>query len=362
MSVQPDDREAVRGDARASALLGVFDFSYQHYALGDLLTSQVNLAIMATEQGLRDVDIFVMVDPRRPSARYQSFITRANYVAHLDNILPVFACNPLLRSLQLIRDVHTFNFLIASHNRDRLPMWPDMKTHLNMRQDFPIDHRRINAFHARHGHVPELCCPRGYEEWARRFHASELKGRPVVIINPRQSSLTETPAVIYRDASLPAWHAFIDEVAKGHPDVLFAMVGGFQEWEHRLLLRRNVFIPRTCGLRLAHELALLKIADMFIGSSSGFATFATFAGVPYAIVNVEHSFAPYAELRVDDRRYPFARPNQVLTWHPETTEELLSLFNEVYSRRDRAAAPERARLSGHGDKRDGAFDNRAGGA
>jgi hypothetical protein len=358
MSAQPGDGETAPAAPGASALLGVFDFSYQHYALGDLLTSQVNLAIMATEQGLRHVDSFVMVDPNRPSARYQPFVTRANYVAHLDNILPVFACNPLLRSLQLIRDVHTFNFLIASHDRDGLPMWPDMKTHLKMRQDFPIDHRRINAFHARHGHVPKLCAPRGYEGWARRFHAAELEGRPLVIVNPRQSSLTETPAVIYRDASLPAWHAFIDEVAKQRPDVLFAMVGGFQEWEHRLMLRKNVFIPRTCGLRLAHELALLKIAEMFIGSSSGFATFATFADVPYAIVNVEHNFAPYVELRVNDRHYPFARSNQILTWHPETTEELLALFNEVYARRDRAAAPDVPGSSEQGE----ASDNRAGGA
>jgi hypothetical protein len=337
MSVQPDDGEAARAVVAASALLGIFDFSYQHYALGDLLTSQVNLAIMATEQGLRQVDIFVMVDPNRPSARYQPFINRANYIAHLDNILPVFACNPMLRSLQLIRDVHTFNFLIASRDRDGLPMWPDMKTHLKMQQDFPIDHRRINAFHALNGHVPQLCAPRGYDEWARLFREKELGGRPLVIINPRQSSLTETPTVIYRDASLPAWHAFVDEVGAKAPDVLFVMVGGFQEWEHRLTHRKNVFIPRTCGLRLAHELALLKIADMFIGSSSGFATFATFAGVPYTIVNVEHSFAPYAELRVNDRRYPFAKLNQVLTWHQETTEELLSLFNEVYARRDAPA-------------------------
>ena len=341
MSEQSGDGEATgAATAGPSALLGVFDFSYQHYALGDLLTSQINLAIMAAEQGLRHIDIFVMVDPNRPSARYQTFINRANYIGHLDNILPVFACNPLLRSLQLIRDVHTFNFLIASRDRDGLPMWPDMKTHLKMRQDFPIDHRRINAFHARHGYVPKLCAPRGYEGWARRFHETELGGRPLVIVNPRQSSLTETPAVIYRDASLPAWHAFVDEVATKQPDVLFVMVGGFQEWEHRLPLRKNVFIPRTCGLRLAHELALLKIADMFIGSSSGFATFATFADVPYAIVNVEHSFAPYVELRLDDRRYPFAKPNQVLTWHQETTEELLSLFNEVYARRDHASEPE----------------------
>ena len=50
--------------------------------------------------------------------------------------------------------------------------------------------------------------------WASRFHATELEGWPLVIINPRQSSLTDNPTVTYRDAPLPAWHAFIDAVAE----------------------------------------------------------------------------------------------------------------------------------------------------
>jgi hypothetical protein len=317
--------------AKTSALLGIFDFSYQHYALGDLLTNQVNLAILAAEQGLRNVDIIVMVNPDRPSARQQTFVTRANYIAHLDNVMPVFGCNPSLRSLQIIRDVQTFNFVVALQHRNRAPMWPDLNTHLKMRQDFPIDHGRINAFHARHGQIPQLLAPRGYEAWARRFHATELDGRPLVIINPRQSSLTENPAVTYRDAPLPAWHAFIDAVAERRPEALFVMVGGFQEWEHRLLCRRNVFIPRAWGLRLAHELALLKIADLFMGTSSGFATFATFTDIAYVIVNVEHSFAGPAEVRLHDRHFPFAKANQILTWRRETSAQLLSLFDEIYA-------------------------------
>jgi hypothetical protein len=222
-------------------------------------------------------------------------------------------------------------------------MWPDLKTHLRMRQDYPVDHRSINAFHARHGYIPELPAPRGYDGWARGFHANELKGRPLVVINPRQSALTENPTVTFRDAPLPAWYDFIDATARQRPEVLFVMVGGFQEWEHHLLRRPNVFIPRTWGLRLAHELALLKIAALFMGTSSGFATFATFTGTPYAILDVTHNFAPHAQVRVHDRHYPFARTDQVLTWERETTEELVSLFNELYAAsRARHALPSEA--------------------
>ena len=147
-----------------------------------------------------------------------------------------------------------------------------------MRQEFPIHHHRINAFHGRHGHVPALAAPRGYATWAREFHRTELAGRPLIVVNPRQSTLTENPAVTVRDAPLPVWHAFIDAVAAQRPEVLFVQRAwsGFEEWEYRLQQRKNVFIPRAFGLRLAHELALLKIADGFMGTSSGFATFATF--------------------------------------------------------------------------------------
>jgi hypothetical protein len=79
-------------------------------------------------------------------------------------------------------------------------------------------------------------------------------------------------------------------------------------------------------------LALLRIADAFIGTSSGFATFATFTDIAYAIVNVEQSFAGPAEVRPGDRHFPFAKANQILTWQQESTEELLALFEEVYSR------------------------------
>jgi hypothetical protein len=325
--------------ARPPSLLGLFDLSYQHYALGDALTIQVNLATMAIEQGFRHVDVLIAVDPRQPSAPMQAHITPGNYVGYLDNLLPAFACNPLLRSLRVVRDVRACNVLITSHLARGMPMWPDLKIHVRMQQDFPIDHRRINAFHARNGHLPVLCAPRGYDGWARRFHATELAGRPLVVINPRQSLLTDSPAAIARDAPLASWHRFIDAVAREQPEALFVMVGGFQEWEHHLSLRRNVFIPRTSGLRLPHELALMKLADLFMGTSSGFATYATFGDLAYAILDVEPRFAPYVGIRVNDRRYPFGREDQVLIWQRETTEELLALFRELYRPGARAAPP-----------------------
>jgi len=319
----------------AMSLLANIDFSYQHYALGDLLTTQVELATIAIEQRLQHVDVVAMVNPDMPAASFQSFVTPNNYITYFDNVISLFECNPMLRSLQLVRDVETFDFLVLSRHRSGLPMWPHFNNHLKMRQSYPLGHARLNAFHARHGYLPRLGAPRGYGSWSRRFHQGELEARPLVVVNPRQSALTHNPAAVHRDAPLEIWYGFIDAVATRRPEVLFVAVGGYSEWEHRLLHRSNVFIPRAFGLGLAHELALMRIARLFMGTSSGFATFATFADIPYAIVNLEHRFAPHAGMTPGDRHYPFGRADQVVTWRLETTEELLALFDELYGSRDR---------------------------
>jgi len=111
-------------------LLVLFDFSYQHYALGDVLTTQVNLAVMAIEQRLAHVDIVVAVNPYHPRRRCRASSRRPITSV----IMSVFSCNPLIRSMRLVRDVRTLNALISSHHHlDEMPMWPDLEAHLKMR-------------------------------------------------------------------------------------------------------------------------------------------------------------------------------------------------------------------------------------
>ena len=95
----------------------------------------------------------------------------------------------------------------------------------------------------------------------------------------------------------------------------------------------------------------MKIADLFMGTSSGFATFATFTALPYAILNVQKEFAPYAGIKPDDRHYPFARPNQILTWHRETAEELAALFGEIVAKFSNRGAPSVSTLTDPSDAR-----------
>lgn len=327
----------VRGTSR-SRFTCIVDFSYQHYALGDALTTQVNAACLAQEHRCASIDLLLLLNPDRPAAPLQGFITAGNYPAHLDALFPAFLCLPQLGAIRLMREPTTAALAVSSLIASRSPSWPSALDHLRQQMKYPLDHEIINRTYRKYGRVPQLSAPRGYAEWAREFVASQWPEQFIVCINPRQSRLATIPTTTYRDSPLGEWHAFIDTVGERYPNVQFVMLGGFHEWDRALARRRNVSIPRAMGLTLAHELAILRAAHLFMGTSSGFATMATFTDIPYLITNVEPLFAAFAHIAVDAPRFPFAAKNQSLLWHAEDSKILLSHFETVYGMRHEVRA------------------------
>ena len=321
-------------------MVGIYDFSYGPYALGDALTWQMNLGILAAEHGCNAIDEYLVIRPLKPSSRFQTFVTQHNYVSVIDGLLPAFFCSPKMRSLKLIRNAPTFNLFLLREAIHRRPMWPSLWDHLNAKLDF-VSHKRINAFWDKHGYLPWLGAPRGYGPWADSFRRTHCDGRFVVAVNVRQSALSVTPANLFRDSPWPEWLAFMRRAAERDPKVLFMVLGGYSEWTRELYLLPNVLIPRAMGLGLAHELALLHRADLFMGTSSGFATLATFCNVPYIITKIQHLFSEHAGIPVGHRHYPFGAENQVLSWETETQDLLWDLFEEIRERLSRNREPER---------------------
>lgn len=328
------DMNRLAGEAMSPRVLTAFiDFDYQHYALGDMLTKEVHCACRAIDAGCEAIDLMLIVDPSRPSAPAQGFVTPENYVTHLCGLAPAFLCTPMLRALHILRD----HGLSASYYRVAAaktghPHWPSYRAQTRREITYPLGHHEINDFHARRGHVPKLHAPRGYEDWVRAFAARHMPGKFVVCVNPRQSRLTASPAVTYRDANLEDWYAFIDRAGAALPEVVFVQLGGYAEWDRTILHRDNVVVPRAMGLGLAHELALMSHARMFIGTSSGFATMATFSDLPYLICDVEHFFAPFAGIEVGAHGYPFAREDQFLLWEKEEPDLLFAHLERVFER------------------------------
>ena len=159
----PQGRSRASGDA-GKPMIGIYDFSYGPYALGDALTWTMNLNVGAAAAGCDAIDQYLVIDRSRPGNRHQLFITQYNYVRIIDNLFPAFLCSPMLRSLKLFHNPPGLNLFLLREVMRRRPMWPSFYSHLNKKLDFN-SHRRINAFYRERGYLPWLSAPRG--AWRR---------------------------------------------------------------------------------------------------------------------------------------------------------------------------------------------------
>ena len=105
-----DTQGLVRTSSNATKpMIGIYDFSYGPYALGDALTWTMNLNVSAAAAGCDAIDQYLVINPWIPGSRYQPFVTQHNYVSIIDNLFPAFLCSPMLRSLKLFRHPPGFN-------------------------------------------------------------------------------------------------------------------------------------------------------------------------------------------------------------------------------------------------------------
>ncbi len=313
--------------------IGIYDFSYAPYALGDAITWQVNLCVKAIENGCAKIAQYIIADPLRPSSYLQRYITENNYIEYLNNLSPVFLCCPNTVSIHFVKDKALFDLFMLKQAFRSQPSWPNIIGHLTGQLDF-ISHKSINKFYQKYKYVPRLTIPRGYENSMDAFLEKRCSNRFVVTVNIRQRRLyttsDEASSAISRDAPLDEWYKFFRIVRDKHPEVVFLILGGYSTWERELYNYENVIIPRTMGFGLAHELTLLHKSDLFLGTSSGFSAMATFSETPYIITNFEPFASKFVGLPVGTPKYPFALDNQILSWEKESAELLLNLFETTY--------------------------------
>lgn len=317
-------------DADRGRVLGIMDFRYVPYALGDACTWLTKLQIVASRHSLPDIEIMLVTLPHRPSSPLQPHIRPYNYASVIDGLLPAFLCCKNIRAIRIFEHKREALHRVLGAMLGRTPSWPSLLSHMRRQLDF-ITHDQINRFFAERGWIPKLNPPFGFKAETDRFRRRFCEGRVPIIVNIRQSGLSENPAALKRDSPADVWFRFLARAEKVWPTALFVLVGGFSEWERRFARCRNVVIPRLYGLGLGHELTLLLDGTPFIGTSSGFSAAATFSDTPYVITNVEHRAAKFFGISVGVERFPFATARQWLSWEMESDALLAHLFDRLWA-------------------------------
>ena len=321
----------------------VYDFEIMPYALGDVLTWNVQTAIRCEEHARERVDAYICMDERHPASIYQrDLVTADNCGLYFSELFGAFGTHPkpggafLYRRreemLEKLREVAKGNAANSESLADYERALESRKNESALIEHFSRSiksHERINAFAAEHGRIPLLRPSMGCEPDVTGLVTKRFAGKRIVVVHMRLRRLDAGyggEQTYTRDSDFLEWFEFLKDADKKHPDVQFVVMGRLQEKPLELLRLPNVMSVRVLGLGLGHELTLMLRSDLFIGASSGFATMANFSKVPYFITNVNRESCEAYRIALGSERLPFATERQILVYEPETREMLMHLL------------------------------------
>lgn len=370
-------------------LIGIYDFEFFPYALGDVLTWNVRAAMRCDELNIHALDVYICIDEKNPASIYQrGLINQDNFELFFNELYSAFGTNPKLRNLYIFRqrdsllakleevkDEHNLEiiedyltilqkngtegrfskFLATISKKTRV----SPVVHKILKRFIPVSlkatfydkfsqetilnnyfikyiysHENINAFFTQRGYIPFLTSALGCKPDIEELIARRFKGKKLVPfhLRLRQLDIGYGGAHTYgRDSDFLEWYDFLKKASIKYPEVQFVALGRLQEKPLAILRLPNVVSLRIYGLSLGHELCLMLKSDLFIGSSSGFAAFANFSTIPYFITRMNEGACKAYGIPFGAEKLPFANEQQLLIYKEESSTLLLSLLEKGLS-------------------------------
>ncbi|MBN2562027.1 MAG: hypothetical protein JXQ75_13965 [Phycisphaerae bacterium] len=311
-------------------ILMLWDFRSQPYSIGDLLILQGLSVVLCAEHEVDAVDICLLADPScpaRPSFR-ELDVDESNYMASVLSLIPVALIGDRVADLHLFSSVAAIEDYVADHAH-RYHIWPsgyDFGSKIDLARP---NMRQVAAFHARHGHVPELVLRKSLLAWGRSFMSRHARGRVPFVVQIRNAGAYNPT----RNSRMDAWLALFRFCQERFP-VMFFVVCSRQEVDDRLRTVENVVVAKDHGTTVDQDLALISCSAAFMGMSSGPSSLVWFSKKPYSVANVHVD--PFAcEGWLVPRPWGFGivfgTEQQRFLTGAETEESLIGEFRRLYA-------------------------------
>lgn len=323
----------------------IYDFELMPYALGDVLTWNVQTAIRCKNLGRKQVDVYICMDERYPASIYQrGTISADNCALFFNELFAAFGTHPKLGEIFVYRHRETMLeqlYEVSKADPASAAALADYECALANRNNesalidyftkYIYYHEGINAFAKKHEGIPLLRPSLGCGPDVNGLINKCLAGKKIVAIHMRLRRLDAGYGgehTYTRDSDFLEWYEFLREAGEKYPAVQFVAMGRLQEKPLELLRLPNVMSLRMIGLGLGHELTLMLRSDLFIGTSSGFAAMANFSEIPYFITKMNRESCNAYRIEPGCERLPFAKERQILVYEPETRGLLMRLLEQ----------------------------------
>lgn len=277
------------------------DFSVQPYSIGDTI-----LALAGAMTEADEFDVVAVADPSVPHADANMADRHSRPMESLGALLPLFELAPV-RSLT----VHTK----STGERGSYLTYEAC--------------RKIAAYHAKHGHAPQLRFSPALCSWADEFLAQF--GR-VVTVNMRQNRSHH----YHRNCNPDAWAEAMERCAD-ELGVWFVVVGERGELD-RADFGTSVTFAKDRETTLLQDLALIHRSRAHIGSTSGPMAVAMLGTAPYFFVGADAKphLARYGgallEDAAGDMAFSWASPGQRFSPQRESVPLLVDAIGDMVRR------------------------------
>lgn len=330
---------------RSQRILIVYDLSEQPFSIGDFLLAQEVGQILCLKNDAKFADLAVVLDPGKPKSSDPAFnsIDSSNYLFNFSAIFPIVQFNKKIGSIYVFNSSSELMRLFKA-SEDYIAVWPSFKDVFYTKRylHYIAFDEVIYPHYKKFKSLPRLEPIKHLHDWAKVFMNSYCADKVVITVNFRNN-----PAFhVERNLDVNVWRQFF-LLHKDRQDIIFLVVCAKDEIDDSLRMCTNVIFTKDYDTTVDQDLALISVADIHMGSSSGPATVAWFASAkPYFIVRLTMSpddFETPCLLSIGDGFYKFSFSTQFQTFFSgtETLDLLATKFDEMFQAVDHEAIKNR---------------------
>ncbi len=254
----------VAAESAQEAIVFVYDVGLFPFALGDVLTWNVQTACRAEQLG-KPLRVMLVADRDSGPSVFQQQLTGEIQRSYLYNLLPAFYCHPHNPLVEIVesRDV------ALEQLRNQENTWSKNLLHIyqTLAAEGPANcktevtaffselvakHTYLNEVHAKGGEIPKLRIEQEWmaDVWRILERTSRLEGKSrLVALHPRLRGLNSKwgLAGAARNVDMVLWSEFLHLAEKELPDALFVLMGELFDYPYELLQRSNTISLRQYG-------------------------------------------------------------------------------------------------------------------
>jgi hypothetical protein len=271
------------GFSGSRRLLVIYDFSSQPFSIGDILVMQEASLVLRQMAGLDRVDLAFVYDPASPVVPDPAFshIDSENFLWHLSTVLQAAQVNPHLGSLFLFDSHHRLEEFVTG-NFHTYDVWPPLPQYASREYlYYRVFNDVLFNFFQKEKILPRLEPRKSARAWAKAFIQRYIGSDVAVTVQLRRN-----PANPARDSDYGSWISFF-QFCRGRYPVKFLIICAQHEVDPRLGQCSNVVLAKDHCTSVEQDLALVDVAAMHMGASSGPGTIAIFSSKPYCLFNTD---------------------------------------------------------------------------